>query len=320
MMIVAETVKRECRRRDATCPRQTTVWLAGLLTVVWVLFLLIPLPWPAAPSPVADPVAGLSAAPTSGQCTLKVLVVSAGGVGTTSLMTHLRRVVPGVCMNLVTDHDGLKHGIPSAAYWKRTRGWCPIPSDAGTVGVGDLGRLATKPYRYRRCGTELRGLPQRIIYVLGHPVLSLRSNFRRGTMRSVYASMSGTSIAQLARDPPTWLQSPQGNYTLFIPQTVAQGEDLIGFVGHMEAWQQCDSVPAPVLIASLDTLTRNVALLPTFLSVTPSMTTSSSAQLTIRAPHSAPMGEPRAFLQLYDELWMRMSASDGLVRCGNGLT
>jgi hypothetical protein len=109
---------------------------------------------------------------------VRLLIVSAGGVGSSHIMLRMRHAADqaGIAleMNDVDDREGVKHLLPCRLR-ELLSGRCKRRSSASeTIRSAALAQ---------NCARGMTGPPQAVLYVLGEPAASVRSIFRRRLQR-----------------------------------------------------------------------------------------------------------------------------------------
>ena len=232
----------------------------------------------------------------------RLLVVSTGGVGTSTLISEMMPALEGhgvgIVLNDVNDFDGLKHAWLSE---------CTLQ-------------------RVRRFG------PTAILYVLGEPAAATYAHFRRG--------WAGAQACKLAKDAEASLLAPGLGAALLLnakPQRIfktsaasswadyvrwvdTQGplwRDPLGFVEHAKSWQLgAAELGAPIWFSSLADLVADAFPIPILLDFPSNATANRSRplfSLSLREPSYRPEGLPKTFLEAYAGVSAELSTLRG--RC-----
>ena len=231
----------------------------------------------------------------------RLLIVSTGGVGTSTLISELMPALEGhgigIVLNDVNDSDGLKHAWLSE---------CTLQ-------------------RVRRFG------PTAILYVLGEPAAATYSHFRRG--------WAGAQACKLAKDAEASLLAPGLGAALLLnakPQSIfrtsaasswadyvrwvdSQGplwRDPMGFVEHARSWQLgAAELGAPIWFSSLADLVADAYPIPILLGFPSNATANRSRplfSLSLRKPSYSPARLPKTFLEAYAGVSAELSTLRGL--------
>lgn len=171
----------------------------------------------------------------------RLLVVSIGGVGTTSLMDTLKNALSphGVDVNDVNNQDGLKH-----------------------TSYSELSRGAIAAFA-----------PSVVIYVLGNPAAAIASHFRRGWPGSqlclvnpaAESIIGGNSELNATMDPPPKTNF-MTNYSLIVSDS---GVDYFASFEHASSWLGATELGLTVFFASLQTLISSQEAVSRLLNIKP---------------------------------------------------
>jgi hypothetical protein len=134
--------------------------------------------------------------------TARLLVISPGGVGTSFLMQHLRRLAvrSGKILNNMHDTDGLKHML-----------------------FNNLTECKLQCFQ-----------PSAILYVFDHPAAVIHSHIRREWAAAQYTKLNGVPTAWRASSQELrWLVGCPANYS---KQVIATQQDIFGVERHMMSW------------------------------------------------------------------------------------
>lgn len=243
----------------------------------------------AAPKVPRFPPPGESAIWSGGE--RRLLVVSPGGVATSSAMYGLRSAIApaGYVLSNPDDSDNLKHRFMD----------------------GLTGCTAA----WLTCFA-----PDRIFYLFGEPLEAAASHFRRKwadvqlTKMNPHAATMLNASSAMAR---AVLASNWTDYLAAIPSppTVAS-VDVFGIMDHITGWYNAavaGALPAPILFLDVATLlaTQGAPLAP-FLGVPPSLLSHLTASPILRR-HIDPAAIPPAILAVYDDAYAAIRHLDTVV-------
>ena len=207
----------------------------------------------------------------------RLLVVSIGGIGTSSLMDTLRQRLTPLQVDLsdVNDRDGLKH----------------------------------TPYNLLSRGAVASFFPKLVLYVLGHPASAIASHFRRGWPGSQLCLVNPEAEKLMASDrslnstmaPPEKVNYLM-NYTHLVDKS---GIDYYDTYSHATSWLGATELGFTVLYMTLPTLLKSQVQLAKLLQL------DNVAQPLFEFPlrNSTswnPIGKPLAYVNLYDSIYTRL--------------
>lgn len=231
---------------------------------------------------------------------LAVLVVSAGGVGTTYIMAQLQAGAASAArpllLNNVQDQDKLKHTSLSGAYLAMLhRGQCTSHTEERSI-----------PFP---CPHAFIAQPHRVVYLMSDPLLAVASIFRRRYATQLYQEFHPEEAVAATIRQPLWQRS--SNYSDYVAAVASAGRDLLGVSAHFDSWTQQLREAAlgrrvPTLFVSAHRLMRNASVLEQFLGMPPG-----SVHLELRERVSTLQDEPPAYVDVYARLRARMDALHG---------